>query len=73
MILQWSGDIHASHKDSTIQKPKQQWRGYKILSSDVIETPLFDQNLILDRPRRSAAAGAAATAAITHGSNKNKS
>ena len=43
--------------------------------SDVIETPLFDQNLILDRPRRSAAAGAAATAtaAITHGSNKNKS
>ena len=66
---QWSGDIHASHKDSTIQKPKQQWRGYKILSSDVIETPLFDQNLILDRPRRSAAAGGAAT---TDRSNKNK-
>ena len=68
---QWFGNTSAKYKDSTIQKPKQQWRGYKILeSSDVIETPLFDQNLILDRPRRSAAAGGAAT---TDRSNKNKS
>ena len=46
----------------------QLWGGYKILESfDVIKTPLFDQNVILDRPCRSATAGAATTAATTHG------
>jgi len=61
---QWLSDQSVNQKGSTTQKPQQkQWRGYAILEpTDVVQTPLFDQNLILDRPRRGAT--------TTQGSNK---
>ena len=52
---QWIDDKHQCQKSSTttIQQSRQnKWRGYAILeSSDVIETPLFEQNPIIDSSR----------------------